>query len=434
MKKVCLVSLGCAKNRIDSEMILAMFPADRFVLTNNKEEADLIIINTCGFIESAKKESIDVILEHASCKGKLVICGCLATRYEEEIRQEFPEADLVVSINDYEGFAEKLRILMDEPLIKTINPLRRILTTSKYSAYLRISEGCNHFCSFCAIPLIRGRFRSRPFEEILEEAKMLKKEGIKEISVISQDTTIYGHDFKGHKPNIVDLLKALEEVGFASIRLLYLYPSEITDELIDAIAQSEVIAHYFDVPIQTASNRILKLMHRLDDADSTRALLHRIRQRCPDAIIRTTLIAGFSGEQESDHKKAVALLKEIKFDHMGVFAYSVEEGTFGATLPHRCRESTKQRRVKELMEVQKGISYELNKSRVGSIQKGMVIAADQRRGKYLLRSAYNAPDDIDGEVRFTSPIPLEEGDIVEIKITQAFVYDLAGEFVCRIQD
>ena len=365
MKKVCLVSLGCAKNRVDSEMILAMFPADRFVFTSKKEEADLIIINTCGFIESAKKESIDVILEHASCRGKLVICGCLATRYEEELRKEFPEADLVISINDYERFGEGLSRLMGEPLIKPMNPLRRIVTTSDYSCYLRISEGCNHFCSFCAIPYIRGRFRSRPFEEILEEARMLKERGIKEVSVISQDTTMYGSDFKGKRPNISDLLKALEAIGFYSIRLLYLYPSEIDDELIQTIASSKVIAHYFDVPIQTASNRILKLMHRLDDADSTRALFHRIRELCPDAILRTTLIAGFSGEQEADHKKALALLKEIEFDHMGVFAYSIEEGTFGATLPHKVRESTKERRVKELMDVQKEISYRKNKARVG---------------------------------------------------------------------
>lgn len=432
MKKICLISLGCAKNRIDSEMILAMFPADRFVLTNVKEDADLIIINTCGFIESAKKESIDVILEHASCKGKLVICGCLATRYEEELRKEIPEADLVISINNYARFAEEIAKLLDEPSIKPLNPLRRILTTSKYSAYLRISEGCNHFCSFCAIPLIRGRFRSRPFEEILEEAEILKEKGIKEISVISQDTTIYGNDFKGKRPNIIDLLKALEAVGFASIRLLYLYPSEISDELIDTIAQSKVIAHYFDVPIQTASNRILKLMHRLDDAKSTRLLLHRIRSRCPDAIIRTTLIAGFSGETKADHEKAVSLLKEIKFDHMGVFAYSIEEGTFGATLPHKVRESTKQKRVKELMEVQKEISYELNKARVGQMQTGMVIASDPSRNVYLLRSSYNAPDDIDGEVRFFSSTELKEGDIVQIRITKAFVYDLEGEFLAKL--
>ena len=433
MKKVCLVSLGCAKNRIDSEMILAMFPADRFVLTNDKNEADLIIINTCGFIESAKKESIDVIFEHASLKAKLVVCGCLATRYEEELRQSIPEADLIISINDYARFAEALSKLMDEPLIKPLNPLRRILTTSKYSAYLRISEGCNHFCSFCAIPLIRGRFRSRPFDEILEEAKILKEKGIKEISLISQDTTFYGSDFPNRRPNIVDLLKAVEQLGFASIRLLYLYPSEIDDELIDTIAQSKVIAHYFDVPIQTASNRILKLMHRVDDANKTKAMLHRIRERCPDAIIRTTLIAGFSGETEADHKKAVNLLKEIRFDHMGVFAYSLEEGTFGATLPHKVRESTKDRRVKELMETQKAISYELNKARVGQVFKGMVIAADPKNNKYLLRSDYNAPDDIDGQVRFVSEAPLEEGDIVEIKITQAYVYDLAGEFIRKIE-
>lgn len=431
MKKVCLVSLGCAKNRIDSEMILAMFPADHFVLTNDKEEADLIIINTCGFIESAKRESIDVILEHANCKGKLVICGCLATRYEEELRKEFPEADLVISINDYPRFAREIEKLIGEKLTP-MNPIRRILTTSKFSAYIRISDGCNHFCSFCAIPLIRGRFHSRPFDEIIEEAKLLKEKGIKELSVISQDTTLYGSDFKGKHPNIIDLLKALEAVGFASIRLLYLYPSEITDELITYIASSNVIAHYFDVPIQTASNRILKLMHRLDDAESTRKLLHRIRALCPDAIIRTTLIAGFSGETKADHEKAKALLEEIRFDHMGVFAYSVEEGTFGETLPHRVRETTKQKRVAELMEIQKRVSYQLNKQRIGQIHRGIVIASDPSRGRYLLRSHYNAPDDIDGEIRLHSDIPLAEGDMVLAKITEAFVYDLQAEFIEKI--
>ena len=429
MKKIHLISLGCAKNRIDSEVILGLFPSDRFFITPYKEDADLIIINTCGFIESAKKESIDVILEHLSCKAKKVICGCLATRYEQELKEEFEgEVDLVISINDYHRFADQVGKLMGETLLP-FNPIRRVLTTSKFSAYIRISDGCNHFCSFCAIPLIRGRFHSRPFDEIILEAKDLRKKGIKELSVISQDTTLYGNDFPNKVPNIIDLLKKLETLGFDSIRLLYLYPSEITDELITYIASSKIVAHYFDIPIQTASTRILKLMHRLDDAESTRKLLLRIRKLCPDAIIRTTLIAGFSGETKRDHEKAVRLLKEVQFDHMGVFAYSIEEGTFGAMLPHKVRESTKKQRVDELMKTQRSISYELNKKRVGQVFTGFVIAADPDHKRYLLRSTWNAPDDIDGKITFTSDTPLEEGDIVKVRITEAYTYDLKGEFL-----
>ena len=237
MKKVALVSLGCAKNTVDSEMILAMFPRDRFVLTTSPEGADLIIVNTCAFIEPAKRESIDTILRMSEYGAKLVVVGCLAQRYYKELQKELTEADLIVPIKDYKELASRLGELLGEEGINPINPIRRVLSTAPYSSYLRISDGCDNFCAFCAIPLIRGRFKSRPYEEILEEARLLKEQGVKEISLISQDTTVYGKDFPLQKPNIVDLLSALEEIGFYSIRLLYLYPSEIEDALIEKIAK-----------------------------------------------------------------------------------------------------------------------------------------------------------------------------------------------------
>ena len=429
MKKIGLISLGCAKNLVDSEMILAMFPHDRFAFTTVLSEADFIIVNTCGFIESAKRESIDTILGLAKYKAKVVVVGCLAQRYKDELVSLIPEADLIVAIKDYGELHQYLKELTGEEEILPMNPLRRVVSTSPFTAYLRISEGCNNFCSFCAIPFIRGRFVSRPFEEILTEARQLKESGVKEISLISQDTTIYGSDFEGGKPNICDLLRALEEVGFYSIRLLYLYPSEISDELIHLIAESKTIAHYFDIPVQCASDKLLKLMRRHCDQKETVALFHMIKTICPDAVLRTTLIAGFSGETIQDQRQTLKFLEDIKFDHMGCFTYSPEEGTYGATLPHRVRKLTKERRANELMAAQRKISYELNKKRVGEVMEGLVIDKGARKNEYRLRSYWNAPDDIDGSIFFTSQKPLEVGEVVKVKITGAFVYDLHGEYV-----
>lgn len=428
MKTVGLVSLGCAKNRIDSEMILAMFPIERFTLVNTPETADFIIVNTCGFIGDAKTESIDTIFEMAKYKGKLIVVGCLAERYYEQLKAELPEADLIVPIRDYKELSSRLSELTGEE-ITPISPLRRILSTGPYSAYLRISEGCDNHCAFCAIPFIRGRFVSRPFDEIITEAKWLKQKGIQEISLISQDTTVYGKDFPHRKPDLCDLLREIEKVGFYSIRLLYLYPTEISDELIHLIANSKTIAHYFDIPVQCASDKQLKAMRRHSLQKETEDLFLRIKEICPDAILRTTLIAGFPGENETDQKKTIAFLKKIRFDHMGVFPYSREEGTAGDSLPHHCREATKARRVKELLDVQRSISYENNKTHVGEIMEGIVIARGKKKDEYQLRSYWNAPDDIDGTIYFTSQKPLEEGDIVKVKITFAMVYDLFGEIV-----
>lgn len=429
MKKIGLISLGCAKNLVDSEMILAMFPHDRFAFTTVLAEADFIIVNTCGFIESAKRESIDTILGLAQYHAKVVVVGCLAQRYLDELKELLPEADLIVAIKDYGELHRYLRDLTGEDDILPMNPLRRVVSTDSYAAYLRISEGCNNFCSFCAIPFIRGRFVSRPEDEILAEARQLKDSGVKEISLISQDTTIYGTDFPGKKPDICDLLRALEGMGFYSIRLLYLYPSEISDELIDLIASSKVIAHYFDIPVQCASNKLLKLMKRHCGQEETMELFHKIKKKCPDAVLRTTLIAGFSGETVVDQRQTLRFLEEVKFDHMGCFTYSPEEGTYGASLPHRVRESTKQRRMNELMACQRKISYALNKARIGEVMEGLVIDKGSRAGEYRLRSYWNAPDDIDGNIFFMSSKELSLGEVVRVKITGAFVYDLHGEAI-----
>ena len=427
MKRVALISLGCAKNLVDSEMILAMFPRDAYVLTTSAQSADLIIINTCGFIESAKKESIDAIFEYAQYGAKLVVVGCLAERYYEELKKEIPEADLIVPIKDYKELASRLNELLGSDDINPINPLRRIVSTSTYSAYLRISDGCDNFCAFCAIPFIRGRFVSRPFDEIIEEAKKLRDSGVKEISLISQDTTVYGKDFPNKKPNICYLLRELDDLGFYSIRLLYLYPSEIEDELIDLIANSKSISHYFDIPVQCASDHLLEAMRRHSDQSETLALFKKIKKKCPDAILRTTLIAGFPGETEEDIDLTLKFLNEVEFDHMGCFTYSPEEGTLGAKLPNQIPEEIKEERKNVLMKEQSKISYRLNKARIGKVYEGLVIG--KKQGKYMLRCVWNAPDDIDGDLLFSSDKPLKEGDIVKVKITNAFVYDLEGERV-----
>ena len=426
MKRVGFVSLGCAKNLVDSEMMLAMFDKGAFSIVNDPEEADIIIVNTCGFIESAKEESINTILEMAKYGKKLVVTGCLAERYTEDLRKSIPEADLIVPIREYGSLAKLLRELTQEEAIEPLNPLKRVLSTPDYAAYLRISEGCDNFCSFCAIPYIRGRFKSRPYDEILEEAKILKEKGIKELSIISQDTTRYGSDFPSKKPNIVDLLKELDSMGFYSIRLLYLYPDEIPDELIDLVAKSNSIKHYFDIPVQCASDHLLKRMNRHGTKADMMRLFHTIKEKVPDATLRTTLIAGFPGENEEDVKQTLAFLDEIRFDHLGCFAYSKEEGTAGAKFKDQLPQKRKEEVRNLIMAHQRPISYENNKKRIGQVMEGIVIGKEGAN-KYLLRSSWNAPDDIDGRLSFTSKKDLKNGEIVKVRITNAFVYDLLGE-------
>lgn len=432
MKKIGMLSLGCAKNLVDSEMMLAMFDPKEFSFTDDPAEADLILLNTCAFIEAARKESIDAFFQMLGAKkkgAKIVVLGCLAQRYEDELRKSLPEADLIVPIKDYQSLPGLLDGLLHEEkkdAIAPMNPLRRVVSTPSYSAYLRISEGCNNFCSFCAIPYIRGRFVSRPYEEILREAKQLKDSGVKEISLISQDTTRYGSDFPNQKPNIADLLGDLEKIGFYSIRLLYLYPDEISDELIDQIGRSKIIKHYFDIPVQCASDHLLKAMNRHGDKAQMMELFHKIRDRVPDAVLRTTLIAGFPGENEDDVEQTLAFLEEVRFDHLGCFTYSREEGTAAYKLPDQISEARKEEVRSLIMERQRHISYDQAKKHVGETMEGIVTGSDGAKGRYRLRSYWNAPDDIDGNIYFTSDRPLKEGEIVRVHIDSAFVYDLMG--------
>lgn len=426
MIKVGLISLGCAKNLVDSEMILGMLNASKFKCVNTIEDSDVVIINTCGFIEASKQESIQEILDVITYGKKVVVTGCLVERYKEELKQSIPEVDLWVSIREYPKINELLEKLLNVEEVEKLNPFVRMLSTPPYMAYLRISEGCNNCCAYCAIPLIRGHFRSRPFDDVVLEAKMLYKQNIKELVVISQDTTRYGTDLKEGK-NIVDLLSELEKIGFYSIRLLYLYPDEITDDLIDLISKSKVIKPYFDIPLQHASNKVLKAMYRRGSMEDYQNLIDKIRSKVKNPVLRTTYIVGFPGEDDDDFKTLVEFTKKNHFDHMGAFKYSREDNTPAYDYPQQIPDNLKELRLAKIMEEQKKISYQNNKKRIGEIMEGIVVDHTNNSNVYLLRSYWNAPDDIDGKISFTSNENLNLGDIVKVKITNAFVYDLFGE-------
>ena len=428
MKKIALISLGCEKNLVDSENILGLLVKNHYQIVSNKEDADILIINTCGFIESSKRESIETILDNINKKAKVVVTGCLVNRYLDELKKEIPEVDLWIPIKDYYRF-NKLLATLDEDLTnyEGLNDKYRYVSTGSYSAYLKIGDGCSNCCSYCAIPLIRGPYQSRSYESIISEAKELAKNGYKELIVLQQDTTRYGLDLK-NKKTIVDLLKELLLIpGLEYIRLLYLYPDEVTDELIELIANEERLTPYFDIPIQHSEDNILKAMNRRGDKEYLRNLFSKIRKRIPTAILRTTIMVGFPGETEKDFKNLMKFIEEIKFDHLGAFKYSKEEGTTSYNYPHQVRESTKQRRLDTLMELQQKISYEQNKKHINEIMTGLVVGKEN--GYYLLRSYFNAPDDIDGKILFSSKRELNEGDKVKVLIKESYVYDLYGEEV-----
>ena len=428
MKKVALISLGCAKNLVDSENILGLLLKNDYKIVTNKDEADIVIINTCGFINASKKESIDVILDNINKKYKVVVTGCLVNRYVEELKKEIPEVDLWIPIRDYHKFNVLLKTLDNEITnYEGLNDDYRVVSTGNYSAYLKIGEGCSNCCTYCAIPLIRGPYVSRPFESVVNEAKKLAKEGYKELIVLEQDTTRYGLDLP-EKKTIVDLLKELVAIpGLEYVRLLYLYPDEITDELIDLIAKEEKLTPYFDIPIQHSENKILKAMNRRGDKAYLTSLFNKIRSKIPNAILRTTIMVGFPGETDKDFSALVRFINDIKFDHLGVFKYSKEEGTPAYKYVNQVKESIKQRRYNEIMELQQRISQEQNKKHVGEIMTGLVIGKEY--DLYLLRSYFNAPDDVDGKIIFTSPKELKEGDKVKVRIVSGYTYDLYGELV-----
>ena len=428
--KLGLISLGCAKNLVDSEMILSLFKRNDFEIVNDEKEADVILINTCGFIDASKQESIDTIIEMSKLNKILVVTGCLVERYKEELKKELPEVDLFISIKEYPIFGELLeKVIRNKKIQGCLDLSKRVLSTRPYTAYLKISEGCNNCCSYCAIPLIRGKFVSRPFQDILCEAKILKNKGIQELVVISQDTTKYGIDLEP-KTSITQLLKQLIDLGFPSIRLLYLYPDEIEDDLIELIKNNQnVISPYFDIPLQHASNNVLKNMNRRGNKEQYIQLINKIRQNIPNAILRTTYIVGFPGETDDDFNQLLEFTKLIKFDHLGAFTYSKEEGTASYDFDDQIPQNIKAKRYSQLMKIQKTISYENNKKHINEIMNGIVTNYDKDKNEYYLRSYWNAPDDIDGNIIFKSNKQLEIGSFVNVKITNAFIYDLYGEYI-----
>ena len=432
--KVYLISLGCAKNKVDSEVIIGnMIVNDNIELTLDMSKADLIIINTCAFIESAKTEAINTIfevLDNKKKKQKVLVCGCLSTRYANEIASLIPEVDRFVTIKEYPNLKEIVNSLFnDHPFTNEVSSFNRIITGMKESVYVKISEGCNNRCSYCAIPLIRGPFVSRKMEDIIFEVTNLVANDAYEINLISQDTTNYGIDlYNDYK--IVSLLEELEKIeGNFKIRLLYLYPSLVSDELINYIANSSKVLPYFDIPLQHSQTNILKSMNRRGDKEFIIALINKIRHKIPNAILRTTMIVGFPGETDNDFNGLLEFVKEMEFDRLGAFPYSAEEDTVGASMPNQVAEEIKERRLEALYLVQDDIALKANERHIGSITDVLIVDYDQDSYAYIGRNYAFAPDDIDGFIFVYSNRELEIGDVVKVKILDASINTLSGEVV-----
>lgn len=437
--RIGMISLGCDKNRVDSEIMLSILSKNGFSITNNAKEADVIIINTCGFIESAKQESIETILEMASNKetGKcksIVVTGCMAERYKDELINEMPEIDAVIGTGSYrdicnivkETLEGKTGIVKMDNLNYNLDYEDRIITTPSYFAYVKIAEGCDNNCSYCIIPKLRGNFRSRTKESILKEINQLAQNGVKEVILVAQDTTRYGIDLYGKKM-LVELLKEIEAVeGIEWIRLMYSYPEEITDELIDIVKHSKKICNYFDIPMQHISTRILNLMGRKSTKDKILALLDKIKREIPSAAIRTSIIVGFPGETEDDFNQLKEFIQDYKLERVGVFSYSAEEGTSAAIMNEQIDAETKEKRKNMLMEIQSKISLENNKKLIGKIAD-VIIEGKSKNGQYYGRTQWDAPE-IDQQIYVNSEsISLDKGDIVKVKISKAYAYDLMGD-------
>lgn len=432
--KVGMVSLGCDKNRVDSEIMLGQVERE-YELTNNPKEADIIIVNTCGFIEKAKQESINTILDMAKYKIKykcklLIATGCLTQRYGKELLDLMPELDLVLGVNDYEkinkaieGFIkENKKISSTNFTNEGINEGKRIITTNKSSAYLRIAEGCNNFCTYCIIPKIRGKFRSRKIENIIEEGKILANAGVKEIILIAQDTTNYGIDLYNEKRLHIVLRELSKIEGIEFIRVMYCYPEAIYGELIEEISKNDKVCKYLDLPIQHISNDILKRMGRKTSKEEIIDKIKTLRDNVSNIVLRTSLIVGFPGETEEDFNELKEFLKEMKLDKVGVFTYSQEEDTPAALMENQIDEKIKQQREKELMEVQKEISKAINKSKVGRTYKVLV---ESENSDYFIGRSYEMAPDIDGLI-YIKEKNLNANKFYDVKIKEALEYDLIG--------
>ena len=449
--KVGFISLGCSKNLIDTEVTIGKFKDHKFQIVNNPNEAEVIVINTCGFIESAKEEAINTILEMAEYKKKrckfLIVMGCLVQRYYDDLVKELPEVDLFLKIEDYDKMWEKIEELFTKnsqtkqkinslsknktkhisklPMFKEQEYIQRIISTGENFAYLKIGEGCSNMCTYCAIPYIRGLFVSRPMEDILEEAKTIAKQGIKELIIIAQDTTKYGVDLYG-KSKLAELLTELSKIKELHwIRFLYSYPEGITDELIQVVKKEKKIAKYFDIPIQHISNEVLKKMNRKTSKENIEKLISKIRKEIPEVTLRTSLIVGFPGETKEQFEELYDFVEKTKFDKLGVFEYSKEDGTPAATMPNQIHHMTKKSRFNKIMSLQQDISREKMKAKIGTEQEVLIENKSFDRKYYIGRTKSDVPD-IDGVVYIKNK-DLEINEFVNCKITDFREYDLIGE-------
>ncbi len=431
--KVGFISLGCSKNLVVTEEIIGLFKKHNYIIVNDPEEAEILLINTCGFIESAKNEGIQTILEMADYKERnckyLIVTGCLVQRYEEELTKELPEVDLFVSVKDYNLLWSKIdNLVKNEKSYDDLSMFDRVITTGNNMAYLKIAEGCSNYCTYCAIPYIQGKYISREYNDILKEARGLAEKGIKELVVIAQDTTKYGVDLYG-KDRLPELLNDLCKIdGFKWIRFLYSYPETITDELIEVVKNNDKICKYFDLPIQHISDNVLKRMNRKSDGKTIKSLIKKLREEIPNVILRTTLIVGFPGETEENFNELCDFVKEYKFDRLGAFAYSIEDGTPAAKFKEQLDKRTKESRRKKIMKIQQGVSKELLASRVGNVYECLVENVSED-GEYLIGRTYMDVPSEDGVVYIKNDGLTLVNEFINVKIVDSLEYDLIGERV-----
>ncbi|MCL6494099.1 MAG: 30S ribosomal protein S12 methylthiotransferase RimO [Ignavibacterium sp.] len=427
-EKVSVITLGCSKNTVDSERLMRQIQLNDIPMIDDPNKADTVIINTCGFIEAAKEESINTILQAVALKNsgklkKLIVAGCLSERYMNDLKNEIPEVDVYFGTEKYEEIIKELGGKFKYELLG-----ERLLSTPSHTAYLKISEGCDHPCSFCAIPLMRGKHHSKPLESLIEEAEFLASIGTKELILIAQDTTDYGKDIYGKK-NLSELLTKLSEIKKIEwIRLMYAYPSHFPDDVIEIIANNPKILKYLDIPLQHISDDVLKSMRRGVTSKQTYNLLYKLRKTIPDITLRTTFIVGYPNETEKDFQQLVDFVKEIKFDRVGAFTFSVEENTSSFILGDPISKEEKERRKEILMEVQSQISLEKNQSFVG---KTLKVLLESKESEYYVGRSYRDAPEVDGEVLFKSDKKLKPGNFYDVKITDYDEYDLFGDVIIR---
>lgn len=431
---VGFISLGCSKNLVDTEMTIGLFKNNGYKIVSSEEEADILVVNTCGFIESAKEEAINTILEMAEYKKKrckyLIAMGCLVERYKEELAKAIPEVDLWIKYSSYDTIWEQIEKVIKPEKVekKELDFLDRTITTGENYAYLRIAEGCSNFCTYCAIPKIRGKFVSRKIEDVMKEAKKLAKEGYQELIIIAQDTTKYGIDLY-NEPKLAKLLKELCKIdGIKWIRFLYSYPETITDELIKVVKEEPKICKYFDIPIQHIANPVLKRMNRKSNGESIRKLIKKLREEIPNVVIRTTVMVGFPGETKEDFEELYNFIKEVKFDRLGAFSYSKEEGTPAERLDNQIHWMTKKSRYNKIMKLQQQVIEEKQKELIGK-ELEVLIETKTFDNNYYVGRSYREVPDIDGLIYLPMVEKELQGKFVKCKIADVQGYDLIGEIL-----